>query len=310
MNAMSRSSRSPAPSAPRSTAVDLAVVRRRRTRDSSSGRSSSTMWSSSATSTSTTRRTRPSPAGGTIRSRTRSSPPSTRRPPSASSTTTPSTCPHPTARVGTPTTRGRATSPTSPSCGRSPRPRRGGDTMWCNIGAAHDALSPALQSFLARAHRPPRPRRTVRPRDAGPDAGRDSSTSCWPPFPGVDHPVVARHPVTGRPGIFVNPGYTRRINGLHPAESAVAAAPAVRPHRPPRLRLSLPLAGRRRGDLGRARDAASRPERLRTGTPRAPPIHGRRRRACARASRVRGGCPRRRSRRGCRRRAPRGRPPV
>ena len=97
-------------------------------------------------------------------------------------------------------------------------PAEGGDTMWCNIAAAHDALSPALRDLLAglTARHDPGERFAVEMRARMPHELVDELLLA---FPGVDHPVVARHPVTGRPGVFVNPGYTRRINEIHPAES-------------------------------------------------------------------------------------------
>lgn len=99
-------------------------------------------------------------------------------------------------------------------------PPRGGDTMWSNIGAAHDVLSPALREMLTglTARHDPGDRFALEMRARMPDDLVDRLLAA---FPGVDHPVIARHPVTGRAGLFVNPGYTRRINGLEATESAV-----------------------------------------------------------------------------------------
>ena len=98
-------------------------------------------------------------------------------------------------------------------------PESGGDTMWCNIAAAHDALSPHLRSFLSdlTARHDPGERFALEMRARMPPELVDQLLEA---FPGVDHPVVVHHPVTARPGIFVNPGYTRRINDLRPEESA------------------------------------------------------------------------------------------
>jgi taurine dioxygenase len=92
-------------------------------------------------------------------------------------------------------------------------PPRGGDTVWANAGAAYDALSPRMQEFLVGL--------TAR-HDAGEKfwfemrrtLGEDPAQRARDHFDGNSHPVVAAHPVTGRPLLFVNPGYTVAINEL------------------------------------------------------------------------------------------------
>lgn len=86
-------------------------------------------------------------------------------------------------------------------------PEAGGDTMFADQHAAFEQLSPAMQTTLLglrAVHRG-----TERARDAG--------------LAPVDvehaHPVVPRHPVTGRRMLFVNPDYTVRIDGWTEAES-------------------------------------------------------------------------------------------
>lgn len=97
-------------------------------------------------------------------------------------------------------------------------PPTGGDTMWSSAAAAYDALSPRMQEFLdgltARHEAGDRfwfeMRRTLGPEPS--DRAREH-------FAGNSHPVVCRHPVTGRRVLFVNPGYTVAINELGARES-------------------------------------------------------------------------------------------
>jgi taurine dioxygenase len=98
-------------------------------------------------------------------------------------------------------------------------PPNGGDTMWANVGAAYDALSPRMREFLDGL--------TAR-HDAGDKfwwemrrtLGEESSERAREHFQGNSHPIVCAHPVTGRKLLFVNPGYTVAVNELTRSESA------------------------------------------------------------------------------------------
>jgi taurine dioxygenase len=98
-------------------------------------------------------------------------------------------------------------------------PPNGGDTMWANVGAAYDALSPRVRELLEGL--------TAR-HDAGDKfwwemrrtLGEEPSERAREHFQGNSHPIVCAHPVTGRRLLFVNPGYTVAIDQLSASESA------------------------------------------------------------------------------------------
>lgn len=94
----------------------------------------------------------------------------------------------------------------------------GGDTVWSDMHASYDALSPALRDWLATlsAHHRMAPRfgEVMRQR-----YGDELGVSVMAEFAGSVHPVVVRHPRTGRPALFVNPGYTDHVIGLEAKES-------------------------------------------------------------------------------------------
>ncbi|MEK9752032.1 MAG: TauD/TfdA family dioxygenase [Rhodospirillaceae bacterium] len=98
-------------------------------------------------------------------------------------------------------------------------PSYGGDTMFCSMTAAYDQLSEPMKAFLEGLtathdytnaydtffkHLPDRPPLS------------ETEKAKVPP---VIHPVVRTHPDTGNKALFVNPGFTRHINELTPAES-------------------------------------------------------------------------------------------
>lgn len=97
-------------------------------------------------------------------------------------------------------------------------PPHGGDTLWASMYAAYDALSESMQRFLD-----------------GLEASHDIFTGFSYLEDGSEqhemlqkldrkahtarHPVVLRHPASGRKALYVNSCFTSHIVGLKPAES-------------------------------------------------------------------------------------------
>lgn len=121
-------------------------------------------------------------------------------------------------------------------------PEAGGDTLFANMGAAHDSLSEGLKASLeglSAVHEKAQSMRAdPRPDRAVDDAGRQhfqrhAHRACV-------HPVVRTHPETGRRILFVNPTYTVRFDGWTEAESqpllAYLFAQATRPENTCRVR--------------------------------------------------------------------------
>lgn len=96
-------------------------------------------------------------------------------------------------------------------------PPVGGDTLWASMYSAHDALDPGLRNDLAQlsAVHDPGAFRTGAYRDGGNDGISEmlqrAGSAVWP--------VIAEHPVTGRPYLNVSESFTRWIIGLSAPES-------------------------------------------------------------------------------------------
>jgi taurine dioxygenase len=102
-------------------------------------------------------------------------------------------------------------------------PECGGDTLWVNMYAAHETLSPGLRALLDPmkamhsghvygAARPPTHLRTstsIAISRGDPDADAERA-----------HPVVRLHPESEKQALFVNPVYTTRFEHMTEAESA------------------------------------------------------------------------------------------
>ena len=98
-------------------------------------------------------------------------------------------------------------------------PPFGGDTLFANMYAAFEALSPGMQSMLqslqgvncsAKADAS-RTREDRIKTDARPEARREYT---------AEHPVVRTHPETGRKALYVNVGHTLRFKDMTEEESA------------------------------------------------------------------------------------------
>ena len=95
-------------------------------------------------------------------------------------------------------------------------PSPGGDTIWSSMYAAYEALSDTMKGLLSTL-------RAVHDMGDGQafisKAGAEITARTRELFPGAEHPVVCVHPSTGRRYLYVNRQFTRRIVGLHDAES-------------------------------------------------------------------------------------------
>lgn len=98
-------------------------------------------------------------------------------------------------------------------------PESGGDTMFANLFAAYDALSDGLKQTLGtlRAKHSNRhlygAQGIYRKSDLAPQLKSEEGVG------DATHPVVIRHPESGRKALYVNPGHTLHFEGWTAAES-------------------------------------------------------------------------------------------
>lgn len=89
-------------------------------------------------------------------------------------------------------------------------PSAGGDTLFANMYAAYESLSPAMQSFvesLTAKHEPRGHYLYI------------SGAKKLEELPSAVHPVVRIHPDTGRKALYVNVGFVSHIKELNSRES-------------------------------------------------------------------------------------------
>jgi len=97
-------------------------------------------------------------------------------------------------------------------------PPVGGDTLWAGMFAVHDALEPGLRRDLAQLEAV---------HDMGAfrtgaylEGGHEGISAALTKAGTAVHPVIAHHPVTGRPYLNVSESFTRFVIGLSAPESA------------------------------------------------------------------------------------------
>jgi taurine dioxygenase len=87
------------------------------------------------------------------------------------------------------------------------------------MDAAFAALSAPMQDILRGFHAEHAPGPYFAPNFGVADFGPGALDAFVQAFPPVRHPLVTRHPETGREALFVNPAYTKHIVGLTVDES-------------------------------------------------------------------------------------------
>ncbi len=85
-------------------------------------------------------------------------------------------------------------------------PAGGGDTMFASMYAAYEALSPAMKRYLEGM-------------TAVHDGSGAFSRTATNQLPVTEQPMIAKHPVTGRKLLYVNPTFTSHVCGVSKAES-------------------------------------------------------------------------------------------
>lgn len=88
----------------------------------------------------------------------------------------------------------------------------GGDTAFTSLTEAYAALSPAFRETL-------HPLRLLHTSASVGEVARLGTERALREAVSTTHPLVIRHPVTGRPALFVNPTIARAVDGFLPEES-------------------------------------------------------------------------------------------
>ena len=99
-------------------------------------------------------------------------------------------------------------------------PAYGGDTVFCSMAAAYDALSDRFKELLNGLYAWHSSRHVFGDSQADTESvqsGRLGNAALA--VQDALHPVVIVHPLSGRKGLYVNPVFTTRIDGLSQAES-------------------------------------------------------------------------------------------
>ncbi|WP_326613876.1 TauD/TfdA family dioxygenase [Streptomyces scopuliridis] len=94
---------------------------------------------------------------------------------------------------------------------RVPEAGSGGDTLFANMHLAYDMLSPSMKTFLEGL--------TALHNGALPWLRRGQTPPARYDVPSNEHPLVVRHPETGRKLLYVNNPYMSQITQLSRAES-------------------------------------------------------------------------------------------
>ena len=98
-------------------------------------------------------------------------------------------------------------------------PGGGGDTLWSNLYAPYEALSPVVRDMIEDLTAVHDYYMSFGPSVLAGEGGIEQLARDIIALPPVEHPVVRTHPETGRKGLFVNRTFTKEIKGLSGVES-------------------------------------------------------------------------------------------
>jgi taurine dioxygenase len=96
----------------------------------------------------------------------------------------------------------------------------GGDTTWASMGAAFEALSPAMQAWLETLTAIHTPVSGFRATVGFYELPKEEQRRFNEEKAVGRHPLVIRHPITGRKSLYLSPNNTAAIEGLTGRESA------------------------------------------------------------------------------------------
>ena len=98
-------------------------------------------------------------------------------------------------------------------------PEYGGDTIFSSMYAAYESLSDGLKTTLANLRAVHSSRHVFGAKSGRPAEMQDRILNPELATQDAVHPVVIRHPDTGRRALYVNPGFTLRFEGWSDEES-------------------------------------------------------------------------------------------
>ena len=97
-------------------------------------------------------------------------------------------------------------------------PETGGDTMWADLYAAYDSLSPVMQEICENLNVMHQIGRNVLD-PVERNAGFAAAAFLRDNYPEIKHPLVRTHPETGRKVLLLAGGFMKCVEGMHPEES-------------------------------------------------------------------------------------------
>ena len=99
-------------------------------------------------------------------------------------------------------------------------PPKGGDTLFANLQDAYESLSTGMQESLSRLRALHSSIRSYGPNASLKNHLENMTITNEKEEPGFEsHPVIRKHPVTGKPSLWINPTYTIRFDGMTDEES-------------------------------------------------------------------------------------------